>query len=59
MAIAKGTPVRQIVIPIEGVIDSYSLDEMTGEIQYCVSREDGDGNIVSSFFKEDQLEVIV
>ncbi len=37
--VKKGDVVRQIVTPIEGVVQSFQVDQETGELQYLVAWE--------------------
>lgn len=56
MAIAKGTQVRQVIAhPIEGVIDSFSVDQETGEVQYLVTWNDADGVTHSRYFQDGEV----
>lgn len=56
MAIRKGTSVRQIVTPIEGVVESFSVDQETGDVQYLVAYTGEDGQPRARYFKLDELE---
>jgi len=59
MAIAKGTAVVQVVAPpITGVVDSFSVDQTTGEIQYLVKWTDADGAENSKFFQDGQIQPV-
>lgn len=56
MAIAKGTPVVQVCPPpIRGVVDSFVVDQETGEIQYGVTWQDAEGNEQSRFFRDGEI----
>jgi hypothetical protein len=58
MAIAKGTAVRQVMPqPVAGTIDSFSVDQETGEVQYYVVWTDAEGNPQGRFFTESQIEL--
>lgn len=58
MAIAKGTSVRQVMpAPVQGVIDSFSVDQQSGELQYYVVWTDEAGNEQGRFFNEGQIEL--
>lgn len=54
----KGDTVRQIVTPIEGVVDSFQVDQETGELQYLVKWTDADGGEHSKYFAEGEVEVV-
>ena len=58
MAIPKGTKVRQIVPIIEGTVESYSVDQESGNILMLVVWEDADGNEQSKYFKEGEVAVV-
>jgi hypothetical protein len=58
MSFAKGTKVRQIVTPVEGEVESYQVDQNTGELLVLVSWSLGDDQ-QSKYFKLSELEVIV
>ena len=58
MAIPKGTKVRQIVPVIEGTVESYSVDQESGNILMLVVWEDADGNEQSKYFKESEVAVV-
>lgn len=58
MAIAKGTPVRQVVTPIEGTVEGYEVDQETGQLQYNVAWTDADGNVQNTFFKDGDIVAI-
>lgn len=56
----KGDKVRQIIVPIEGVVERFDVDQETGELQVLVSTDvNGDGVLEQRYMKADQLEVIV
>ena len=54
----KGDTVRQIVTPIQGVVESYQVDQETGETQCLVSWTDADGTGHSTYFTAAQIEVV-
>ena len=54
----KGDTVRQIITPIQGVVDSYQVDQETGETQCLVSWVDADGAEHSTYFTAAQIEVV-
>ena len=58
MAIPKGTKVRQIVPVIEGTVESYSVDQESGNILMLVVWKDADGNEQSKYFKESEVAVV-
>ena len=58
MAIPKGTKVRQIVPVIEGTVESYSVEQESGNILMLVVWEDADGNEQSKYFKEGEVAVV-
>lgn len=58
MSIIKGALVRQIVKPIEGVVQSFSIDQETGARQFQVGWLDEDGNECSRFFAEGEIEAV-
>ena len=58
MAIPKGTKVRQIVPVIEGTVESYSVDQESGNILMLVVWKDADGNEQSKYFKEGEVAVV-
>lgn len=58
MANAKrGDTVRQIVTPIQGVVQSFQVDQETGELQYLVVWTDEDGEH-SKYFTAGEVEVV-
>ena len=58
MAIAKGTPVRQVITPIEGTVAGFEVDQETGQLQYNVEWVDADGNVQNTYFKEGDIAVL-
>lgn len=58
MAIKKGDNVRQIVTPIEGVAESFSVDQETGQVLIMVKWIDSDGVEHSKFFTADEIEAV-
>lgn len=56
--IAKGAAVRQIVKPIEGVVESFAIDQETGARQFKVVWSDADGNECSRYFAEGEIEAV-
>lgn len=53
----KDQLVRQKVTPIEGIVESFQVDQATGELQISVGWETEDG-WHSRFFKESELEAV-
>lgn len=58
MTIKKGDSVRQLVTPIEGVADSFSVDQESGQILVLVKWTDAEGTEHSKYFSGDELEVL-
>lgn len=58
MAIAKGTQVRQVVTPIEGVVTGFQVDGETGEIQYLVEWQTPEGETQGKYFKDGEVEAV-
>lgn len=54
----KGDVVRQIVTPIQGVVESFQVDQEEGKLQYLVSWTDGAGVVHSKYFGSDEVEVV-
>jgi hypothetical protein len=54
---AKGATVRQIVKPIEGVVDGdFRVDQESGDVQIPVSWTDAEGVEHSRYFSESEIE---
>ena len=54
----KGDAVRQIIKPIEGVVESFTVDQESGDVQIKVAVSDGTPDGTHAYhFKEDQLEL--
>ncbi len=51
----KGTVVHQIASVMSGTVQSFSVDQETGDIQYFVEYEGLDGTVHSRYFKDDEL----
>jgi hypothetical protein len=50
----KGDAVRQILpVPVVGTVDSFAVDQETGDLQVKVTTPDGERH-----FTEDQLEAV-
>lgn len=59
MAFPKGSQVKQVLAaPIQGSIDSFSVDQESGQIQYLVKWLDGGGVEHSRFFKDGEVELV-
>lgn len=63
MAIKKGSKVRQVMpAPFEGLVESYAVDQQTGETQLKVTRivKDADGteHEQSMYLQADGVELI-
>lgn len=58
MTFRKGTPVRQIVPVIEGTIESFQVDQETGELQYLVAWTTPDGDVQSKYFRDGEIEAV-
>ena len=55
----KGSAVEQIVAPIKGVVEGFSVDQETGALQVLVSWTDAaSGEVHSRYFTEDQLQAV-
>jgi hypothetical protein len=54
----KGDTVRQIVTPIQGVVQSYQVDQETGDTQCLIVWTCGDGHEHSCYLTAEELEVI-
>lgn len=55
----KGDAVRQVVPVIEGTVDSYQVDQETGELQLLVVWNDENGEPQGKYFKAEELEAAV
>ena len=54
---AKGAVVRQIVVPITGVVaGDFRVDQETGSVQIPVTWTDADGVEHSRYFNESEIE---
>jgi len=58
MALAKGTQVRQIIKPLEGIVGGYQVDEETGEVQVLVQWNTPEGDVQGKYFKESEIEAV-
>ena len=54
----KGDAVRQVVPVIEGTVDSYQVDQETGELQLLVVWNDENGEPQGKYFKAEELEAV-
>ena len=54
----KGETVRQIITPIEGVVESFQVDQETGELQYLVKWTTADGEEQTKYFTAAEVEVV-
>ena len=52
----KGDAVRQVVPVIEGVVESFQVDQETGELQLLVSWQTAEGDTQSKYFLASELE---
>ena len=55
----KGDAVRQVVPVIQGTVDSYQVDQETGELQLLVVWNDENGEPQGKYFKAEELEAAV
>ena len=55
----KGDSVRQVVPVIQGTVDSYQVDQETGELQLLVVWNDENGEPQGKYFKAEELEAAV
>lgn len=55
----KGDTVRQVVPVIQGTVDSYQVDQETGELQLLVVWNDENGEPQGKYFKAEELEAAV
>ena len=51
----KGTVVHQVVSVLSGKVQSFSVDQQTGDVQYFVEWEGIDGTVHSRYFVEADL----
>jgi hypothetical protein len=51
----KGTVVHQIVSVVSGTVQSFSVDQESGDVQYFVEWQDADGVVHSRYFTEAEL----
>ena len=59
-ALKKGTAVRQVLpAPIEGVVTSFSVDSENGERLTKVAYINEEGDEMSRFFKDSEIEEVV
>lgn len=56
-AFPKGTQVKQIVTPVEGVVEGFQVDQETGEVLMLVKWTDADGEH-SRYFKQSEIEAV-
>ena len=54
----KGDAVRQVVPVIEGVVESFQVDQETGELQLLVSWPTPEGDTQSKYFLDSELEAV-
>lgn len=55
----NGTQVRQIIpAPIAGEVIRFAFDPTSGDVDYIVASDDGQGGVRESVFKEDQIEAV-
>jgi hypothetical protein len=54
----KGDAVAQIVQPIQGVVDSFQVDQETGSLLVHISWVDADGGEHGKFFLEEDLTAV-
>lgn len=54
----KGDAVRQVVPVIQGTVDSYQVDQETGELQLLVVWTDENGEPQGKYFKAEELEAV-
>lgn len=55
----KGDSVRQVVPVIHGTVESFQVDQETGELQLLVSWQDETGEPQAKYFKASELEADV
>lgn len=55
----KGDAVRQVVPVVHGTVDSYQVDQETGELQLLVVWQDEAGEPQAKYFKASELEADV
>lgn len=58
MALKKGDNVKQIVPVITGTIDSKRFDEDTDSFEYLVTYKDAQGNDVSRWFNDQEIQAV-
>lgn len=51
----KGTIVHQVVTVLSGTVQSFSVDQESGDVQYMVEWQDAAGVIHSRYFTEAEL----
>lgn len=54
-----GTPVRQIVKPVEGTVKRLVVVDEGTELEYLVEYKDSNGETTERHFKENEIEEIV
>ena len=54
----KGDAVRQVVPVIQGTVESYQVDQETGELQLLVVWNDENGEPQGKYFKAEELEAV-
>ena len=54
----KGDTVRQIITPIQGTVESFQVDQETGELQYLVKWTTADGEEQTKYFTAAEVEVV-
>ena len=55
----KGDVVRQVVPVVRGAVESYQVDQETGELQLLVTWTDETGEPQAKYFKASELEADV
>lgn len=53
-----GTPVRQIVKPVEGTVKRLAVVDEGTELEYLVEFKGPDGELVQRHFKEHEIEAM-
>lgn len=51
----KGTIVHQVVTVLSGTVQSFSVDQESGDVQYMVEWKDANGDVHSRYFIESEL----
>ena len=57
MAISKGSTVRQVIKPIQGVVEKFDVDPDSGELKVLVSWVDEHGT-QSRYFRAADMEEV-